>query len=61
MHRIGVQEGHEEAPLPCDYFDLIGGTSMGGLVIMMSRRPCAYHFLASLRSCLAGLECWWKR
>jgi len=26
MHRIGVQGGREEAPLPCDYFDLIGSS-----------------------------------
>ena len=33
MERIRVREGREETPLPCDCFDLIGGTSTGGLVV----------------------------
>jgi len=46
MERMGVQEGWEEIPLPCDYFDLIGSTSMGGLVVLvMSSCLCAYHSL----------------
>ena len=48
MERIGAWENHEETPLPCDYFDLIGSTSMGGLVvIVMSSNLFTYHFLAS--------------
>ena len=30
MERIQFQRGLEELPLPCEYFDLIGGTSTGG-------------------------------
>jgi patatin-like phospholipase/acyl hydrolase len=30
MHRIQRQEGRETMPLPCEYFDLICGTSTGG-------------------------------
>ena len=33
MERIRVREHREEALLPCDCFDLIGGTSTGGLVV----------------------------
>jgi len=33
MERIQYQRGLEELPLPCDYFDMIGGTSTGGFVI----------------------------
>ena len=52
MERIRVRENREEAPLPCDYFDLIGGTSTGGwvfTVIVMSRRVALVpdHFPAS--------------
>ena len=36
MERIRVREGHEEAPLPCDYFDLIGGTGTGGWVVAIT-------------------------
>ena len=35
MERIQVRENREEAPLPCDYFDLIGGTGTEGLVVAM--------------------------
>jgi patatin-like phospholipase/acyl hydrolase len=33
MERIQFQRKFEELPLPCDYFDMIGGTSTGGFVI----------------------------
>ena len=29
MERIEFRENREEIPLPCDYFDLIGGTREG--------------------------------
>jgi len=47
MERIGFQEGREEAPLPRDYFDLIGGTSTGGSwSIAKYSRLCTHHPLA---------------
>jgi patatin-like phospholipase/acyl hydrolase len=33
MKRIQYQQQLDETPLPCDYFDLIGGTGTGGCVI----------------------------
>ena len=30
MEKIRDEEGLEETPLPCDRFDMIGGTSTGG-------------------------------
>jgi patatin-like phospholipase/acyl hydrolase len=30
MHRIKTEEDMDDVPLPCDYFDLIGGASTGG-------------------------------
>src|ERR1700735_1756364 len=38
MEEIGRQSGAERTPLPCDYFDLIGGTSTGGLIAIMLGR-----------------------
>ena len=45
MERIRVQEHLEGAPLPCDYFDLIGGTSTGGWVVAMIVDPSVYSYL----------------
>ena len=33
MERIQYQQQLDDTPLPCDYFDLIGGTGAGGYVI----------------------------
>ncbi|KAG5634305.1 hypothetical protein H0H81_002476, partial [Sphagnurus paluster] len=38
MERIKAENGLEEAPRPCEYFDIIGGTSTGGLVAIMLGR-----------------------
>jgi hypothetical protein len=38
MERITVQEGLETTPLPCEWFDLIVGTSTGGLIALMLGR-----------------------
>ncbi|KAJ7143453.1 hypothetical protein C8R46DRAFT_1360542 [Mycena filopes] len=38
MYRIQRVQGLEEMPLPCDYFDLIGGTSTGGLIAILIGR-----------------------
>jgi patatin-like phospholipase/acyl hydrolase len=35
MEDIEQQTGASETPRPCDYFDLIGGTSTGGLIAIM--------------------------
>ncbi|KAJ7154133.1 FabD/lysophospholipase-like protein [Mycena filopes] len=38
MHRIQTEHNLERVPLPCDYFDLIGGTSTGGLIAILIGR-----------------------
>ena len=38
MEEIQRRSGAEETPLPCQYFDLIGGTSTGGLIAIMLGR-----------------------
>ena len=38
MEEIQRQSGREETPLPSQYFDLIGGTSTGGLIAIMLGR-----------------------
>ena len=34
MERIRYEQELDETPLPCDYFDLIGGTGTGGCVVI---------------------------
>jgi patatin-like phospholipase/acyl hydrolase len=38
MEEIERQSGAERTPLPCEYFDLIGGTNTGGLIAIMLGR-----------------------
>ncbi|KAJ7789137.1 acyl transferase/acyl hydrolase/lysophospholipase [Mycena olivaceomarginata] len=38
MYKLQVTESLPELPRPCDYFDLIGGTSTGGLITLMLGR-----------------------
>ncbi|KAJ7262822.1 FabD/lysophospholipase-like protein [Mycena rebaudengoi] len=38
LYRIQVENQLDRLPLPCDHFDLIGGTSTGGLIALMLGR-----------------------
>lgn len=44
MHRIRIEEGLEEPPRPCDRFDIIGGSGMGGFVMI-------FLFISLLTKC----------
>ena len=35
MQRIKHEENLDHVPLPCEYFDMIGGTSTGGFVVIV--------------------------
>jgi patatin-like phospholipase/acyl hydrolase len=49
MEEIGRRNDTEDTPLPCQYFEMIGGTSTGGWVaIMLGRlRMVCLHWNAS--------------
>jgi len=40
MEKIKSQQKLEDEPLPCEYFDMIGGTGAGGLIALMLGRLC---------------------
>jgi patatin-like phospholipase/acyl hydrolase len=50
MEEIGRRNNAAETPLPCDYFDLIGGTGTGGLIAIMLGR------LRMVMACSKGVD-----
>ena len=46
MEEIGRQIQADRTPLPCEYFDLIGGTCTGGLIAIMLGRLRMVWFLS---------------
>lgn len=38
MEELGRRKELQRPPMPCEYFDLIGGTSTGGLIAIMLGR-----------------------
>jgi len=47
MEDIAGRLGASDTPKPCEYFDLIGGTSTGGLIAIMLG---ALEMVASLKA-----------
>jgi patatin-like phospholipase/acyl hydrolase len=39
MQRIKRQQKLDTVPLPCEHFDMIGGTSTGGCVLIRAMKP----------------------
>lgn len=58
MYRIQVRDNLEHIPRPCDYFDLIGGTSTGGWVYIFAGPSCSVP--PSLKLDAAALTCWFR-
>jgi patatin-like phospholipase/acyl hydrolase len=44
MQEVQRLRQDDEVPLPCQYFDLMGGTSTGGLIAIMLGRLRMVHF-----------------
>ena len=44
MQEIQRLRQEDQVPLPCQYFDLMGGTSTGGLIAIMLGRLRMVHF-----------------
>ncbi|KAL3481009.1 FabD/lysophospholipase-like protein [Aspergillus californicus] len=49
LERIAEEKGLSEIPKPCDYFDMIGGTSTGGLIAIMLG-----HLRLSVDDCISA-------
>ena len=54
MKRIQHDEGLSDTPLPCDYFDLMGGTSTGGCVTHLYLGFLGLTFLLRLIAIMLG-------
>lgn len=55
MERLRELKGLDQVPRPCDYFDLIGGTSTGGcgpLLSLFRSLSLLIYLTESSQSCL---------